>query len=76
MRTTIDIPDPIYRGLKTKAASEGTTVRAIIMRLVSDELEGVARPASTDRVEFPLIRSKRKDKMSLTSEQLDEIAFG
>jgi len=38
VRTTIDIPDPIYRSLKTKAASEGTTVRAIIIRLVSDEL--------------------------------------
>ncbi len=46
------------------------------MRLVSEELEGVARPASKVRVEFPLIRSKRKDKISLTSEQLDEIAFG
>ena len=76
MRTTIDIPDPIYRSLKTKAASEGTTVRAIIIRLVSDELEGVARLASTARIEFPLIRSKRRDKMSLTAEQLDEIAFG
>jgi len=76
VRTTIDIPDPIYRSLKTKAASEGTTVRAIIIRLVSDELEGVARLASTARIEFPLIRSKRRDKMSLTAEQLDEIAFG
>jgi hypothetical protein len=32
MRTTVDIPDTKYRLLKSRAASEGTTVKAMVMR--------------------------------------------
>ena len=32
MRTTVDIPDAKYRLLKSRAASEGTTVKAMVMR--------------------------------------------
>ena len=31
MRTTIDIPEQIYRELKLRAATEGTTMRKIIL---------------------------------------------
>jgi hypothetical protein len=32
MRTTVDIPDPIYRELKTRAAAEGGTVKQLLLR--------------------------------------------
>ena len=35
MRTSIELPDPVYREIKIRAANEGTTIREII-------LEGVA----------------------------------
>ena len=75
MRTTVDIPDALYRGLKAKAATEGTTVKAILVRLVDEELQPTAKPAGK-RVKLPLIRSKRSDKITLTPEDIDEIAFG
>ena len=38
MRTTIDIPDTLYRSLKTQAAASGTTLRELIQRLIEQGL--------------------------------------
>ena len=38
MRTTLDIPDTMYRRIKTRAAQEGITVRAITLVLYSQWL--------------------------------------
>lgn len=32
MRTTLDLPDPLYRRLKLKAALEGRTLRELVIR--------------------------------------------
>ena len=74
MRTTVDIPEEIYRKLKVQAAERGETVRAIILRGIEQELRPKARTGK--RAEFPLIRSNRKDKINLTREQIDEAMFG
>jgi plasmid stability protein len=40
MRVTIDIPDAIHAELKRRAAAEGTTMRALILRaIVAGSLE-------------------------------------
>ena len=58
MRTTVDIPDAVYRRLKTRAASEGTSVRALILRGAERLLD--PRPkAAPHRVTLPIIKSKR-----------------
>lgn len=74
MRTTVDVPDPIFRRLKAAAALEGTSLKAIILRAVEREL----RPgrSSKRRVKFPLIRSKEPGTLSLTNAEIDEILFG
>ena len=38
MRTTLDIPDTMYRRIKTRTAQEGCTVRAITLMLYSQWL--------------------------------------
>ncbi len=38
MRTTLDIPDTMYRRIKTRTAQEGSTVRAITLILYSQWL--------------------------------------
>lgn len=73
MRTTIDIPDDLYRKLKVKAATEGSTVKQIIVGLVGRELQ---TPQSGTRLQFPLIKGKAKRKLRITSEEIDEILFG
>jgi len=70
MRTTVDIPDPIYRKLKAKAASQGRSVKELILRGVEKELEP---PQKRKRVNFPVLRSKEPGTLTLTNEQIYEI---
>ena len=72
MRTTVDIPDTLYRKLKARAALEGATVKEVVVRLVRRELTGRRRKHSTA---FPLIRGKETRRLSLTNEQIDQILF-
>jgi hypothetical protein len=38
MRVTFDIPDAIHAELKRRAAAEGTTMRALILRAIDEIL--------------------------------------
>ena len=38
MRTTIDLPDDLYRTLKTRAAISGVTMRELVQRLIEQGL--------------------------------------
>jgi hypothetical protein len=75
MRTTVDIPDPLYRELKSKAAGEGRSVKELILRGVERELH-----SSPNRrphfVSSPLIRSKRPGTLVLDNKKIfDAIPF-
>ncbi len=73
MRTTVEIPDALYRELKAKAALEGVPVKDVIVRCVRRELD--PQPLRR-RGGLPLIRGKEKRKLVLTREQVDEVLFG
>jgi hypothetical protein len=70
MRTTVDIPDPAYRKLKSKAAAQGCSVKALILRGVEKELHAGLRRR---RVQPPIVRSKEPGKLHITNEQIYEI---
>lgn len=72
MRTTIDIPDPIYRRLKSRAASEGTSTKELILRGAKSVLKGSLRKARK-RVKLPIIRSKQSGTLSLDNDKIFEI---
>jgi plasmid stability protein len=72
MRTTVDIPDETYRELKIKAAREGTPVRQILLRGIQRELENTEEKP-VRKLQLPLIRSSRKDKLVIDSEKIYEI---
>jgi hypothetical protein len=72
MRTTIDIPDDIYRDLKVKAAREGKPVRMILLRGIQRELED-GEKRSLRKLKLPLIRSSEPGTLELTNEQIDEL---
>jgi len=57
MRTTVDIPDALYRELKTKAAREKRSVKELILRSVEGELR-LSSKKKGRRVKLPLVRSK------------------
>lgn len=64
MRTTIDIPDLLYRSMKARCASEGTTLRHVIVALSGDWMQ---RPDWHPRIEtkfVPTAEPKRKRRLS------------
>jgi len=70
VRTTIDIPAPLYRRLKEQAAAQGRSVRELILVGVHSTLLRSKR-SRPRRVKFPLIVSKGP-KVELSNEQMYE----
>ncbi|MGA2166699.1 MAG: hypothetical protein ABSG62_00715 [Terracidiphilus sp.] len=77
MRTSIEIPEPIYREMKIAAATEGTTIREIILEGVAIRLRNRSAAAKQDRnPRFPVLRSKNPGSLKLGEEGIyDYIPF-
>jgi hypothetical protein len=64
MKTTLEIPDELYRAVKAKAAMEGRRVTDLVIDGLRLRLEGPEKPVV--QVEFPILKSKRSGpKISL-----------
>jgi hypothetical protein len=75
MRTTIDIPDAMYRRLKARAAVEGRAAKALILDGVEQVLKS-ARPAAGRPVKLPLVSSKRPGSIRIDNARIyDVISF-
>ena len=72
MRTTVDIPDPVYRRLKSRAASEGSSAKELILRAVQLILKDSPRK-SRKRVKLPIIKSKQPGTLELDNDRIFEI---
>jgi len=78
MRTTVDIPDPLYRELKSKAAIEGRSVKELILRGVEVELRPSkpGRKKQKKQVRIPILKSKEPGTLDLDNERIfDLIGF-
>ena len=70
VRTTVDIPTPLYRKLKEQAAARGSSVRELVLVGVKSVLLQGRRPRPR-RVKFPLIVSEGP-KINLTNDEIYE----
>jgi hypothetical protein len=73
MRTTVDIPDPIYRQLKSRAALQGCSVKQLILQGVETELSGESGQRNKARISLPLIKSRQPGRLRLTNKAINEI---
>jgi hypothetical protein len=73
MRTTVDIPDPIYRQLKSRAALRGCSVKQLILLGVEAELGGGTGRRNKGRIALPLIKSKKPGNLRLSNKTINEI---
>jgi hypothetical protein len=72
MRTTVDIPDALYRELKSKAAREKRSVKELILRGVEGELR--PRPKKrARRISFPLVPSKKPGTLQIDNAKIFEL---
>jgi hypothetical protein len=70
IRTTVDIPAPLYRKLKEQAAAKGSSVRELVLAGVRIVLLKGHRPRP-HRVQFPLIKSSGA-KVDVNNEHIYE----
>jgi hypothetical protein len=74
MRTTIDIPNTKYRQLKSKAASEGTTVKALVLKGV--EVVLTQKPSTLRKpLKLPLVKSSRPGSIDIDNERIYDLIF-
>jgi len=74
MRTSLDIPDPLFRHLKARAALEGSTLRDLVLSLVQRGLSNPAQPIATPvSAELPSVRLGAP--MALAADQLSNAAL-
>ena len=71
MRTSIDLPDGMFRRLKATAALRGVTMKTLVSAALERELREET-PAVPDEP-FPVIRSASPGSLHLTSERIAQI---
>jgi hemolysin activation/secretion protein len=69
MRIMVEIPDPVYRRLKARAASEGRTAKELILRGVEQVLQQ-SRRKPRRRVKLPLVPSKKPGTLQLDNAKI------
>ena len=75
MRTTVDIPDVVYRELKAKAVRENRSVKELILRGVEVQLRSKS-VKKRKRVSLPLVPSKRPGSLEVDNDKIyDLISF-
>ena len=76
MRTTIDLPDALFRKTKALAALEGSSLKDVILRAVQRETETVAaRKQKANNTPFKTSHIRLKDgrKLDLTGFDFDDL---
>jgi hypothetical protein len=87
MRTTIDLPDDLYRALKARAALRGVTVRELVRGLIEQSLlpSTAGAPARRGRPEPPPviipprgepIAALSRSELRRLEEEADEASVG
>ncbi len=63
MRTTIDLPDDLFRKLKSEAAIRGTSLKELITDAVRHEI-GMSEYAAEHYESFPLVPSENPGSLN------------
>ena len=69
MKTTVVLPDIVFRRAKAEAAMEGRTLRAFVMDAVTHKLDRASgKTRRNRRVALPLVRSSRPGTLHVTGD--------
>jgi hypothetical protein len=72
MRTTVDLPDPLFRQVKSVAALRGSTLKEFIQDALQQAVT-VNRSVRRHKVRLPLIRSKHPGTLRLTNAEIENL---
>ena len=72
MRTTVDLPDPLFRRMKATAALRGSSIKDLITTAIESEIS--KRQSANDySVQLPLIHSKHPGTLDLTNAEIEDL---
>lgn len=70
MRTTVEIPDDLFREVKTRAAQSGTTLKTFI---IDSLIRQVGRVEPSQRVELPLFGEASRETREVSNEEIGRV---
>ncbi|MPZ16543.1 MAG: hypothetical protein GEV06_01315 [Luteitalea sp.] len=73
MRTTIDLPNDLFRAAKARAASQGESLKTLVTRAVESLLGQPGGAGGHERAQVPLFGDPRGAKVELTNDTLARI---
>ena len=73
MRTTVDLPDSLFRKAKAIASLKGLTLKQFITGAIERELSADNVPLKQHRITLPLIPSKSPGSVVLSGEMISRI---
>jgi hypothetical protein len=73
VRTTVDIPDAVYRRLKSRAAKEGSSTKKLILRGVEKVLSESPRKSKGKRLKLPIIPFERTGLIRIDNARIYDI---
>ena len=73
MRTTIDIPDSLYRQMKATAALRGESVKRFVTAAIEQFLSAPRAAAGRKEVELPLVRTGKPGTLKLTNADIEDL---
>ena len=74
MRSTIELPDSIYRKGEKVARTQGVTIEEFIIRTFERELKNEPEmPSHSKRVTLPLVPSKEPGTLNLKDFNFDDL---
>ena len=76
MRTTIDLPDHLFRRAKAVAAVRGSSLKDLVIRALEREVNVKGSPgASSNRrpIQIPVIHLRSKRKLDLSDFDFDDL---
>lgn len=73
MRTTVDLPDPLFRELKAVAARRGASLKDVIRGAVEEEVRKSERKTGR-RAKFPFLASDEPGTLDLTNAEIEDFS--
>jgi hypothetical protein len=73
MRTTIDLPDSLFRKTKAVAALRGSSMKDLIVQALEREVTVAVPSSKAKRAKLPIIRTWKGRKLDLAGFDFDEL---
>lgn len=73
MRTTVDLPDPLFRELKAVAARRGISLKNLMRAALEKEIRRTERKAGR-RLKFPVLSSRQPGSLNLTNAEIEDLS--